>query len=128
MTRPLDFQEETDLALRPLRPTRDAPGHRRARRRDFRHPVVLRDEQGWGPIRLESVDISASGVFVQSDLLFEPGQGFLLEFASPMTGALVRVWARVSRVGAAGTPAGMAFEFLDLPEERQGELALYAHH
>jgi hypothetical protein len=128
MTRSLRFTEETDLSLRPLRAPQQAPGHRRARRRSWRHAVTLRDEQGWGPIRLDAVDISASGLFVESDLLFEPGQGFLLEFESPVTGALVRVWSRVSRVGTPGACNGMAFEFLDLPEERQGEIELYAHH
>ncbi len=128
MSRSLRFQEETDLSLRPLRVPLDSPGHRRARRRTWRRAVVLRDEQGWGPIRLDAVDISASGLFVESDLLFEPGQGFLLEFESPVTGALVRVWSRVSRVGGPGDTNGMGFEFLDLPEERQGEIELYAHH
>lgn len=128
MTRSLRFQEETDLTVRPYHKSPEPDGHRRARRRDWRNAVVLRDEQGWGPIRLEAADISASGVFVESDFLFEPGQGFLLEFEAPVTGALVRVWSRVSRVGGAGDRTGMAFEFLDLPEERQGEIELYAHH
>lgn len=104
-----------------------AGGNRRAQRKQWHREVTLRDEQGWGPFHLPATDISASGIFLESDLLFEPGQGFLLEFDSPMDGTRVRVWSRVRRV-AETNASGMGLEFLDLAQERQAELARYVLH
>jgi hypothetical protein len=127
MTRSIQFQGETELALRSGPSHQQTVGHRRARRKAWCHEVVLRDEEGWGPISLSTTDISASGVFVASNLLFEAGQGFLLEFDSPTTvGERIRVWSRVSRVSESDPlGCGMAFEFLDLAEDHQEEIAQF---
>jgi len=104
---------------------------RRNRRRPLTREVVLRDENGWGPVALECIDISPTGVFLASDLLFEPGEGFMLEFKSPVKNTTIRVWSRVVRVAEVerespqGQP-GMAFEFLDLTAEQAEELRHYA--
>jgi hypothetical protein len=125
---------EFERALRRVTPNvRDNPrGARRSGRRSLQQDFFLRDEHGWGPIRLESTDISPTGVFLASDLFFESGSSFWLEFKSPRSGKLIRVWSRVARVDADGFSSnarrpGMAFEFLDMSGEDWDELSTYTH-
>lgn len=98
-------------------------GARRHGRRMAQMDVVLRDEQGWGPIRLSSIDISPTGVLVDGDLALMHGAGYLLEFKAPRSGRPVRVWGRVVRAtGDNEERPGIAFEFLDLPEHAWDDL------
>lgn len=132
----LQFLTEGDFerALRRLSPdARDNKprGARRHGRRSLQQDFFLRDEQGWGPIRLESTDISPTGVFLASDLFFEDGASFWLEFKSPRSGSLVRILSRVARVDTDGMGSnarrpGMAFEFLDMAASDWEDLNRYA--
>ncbi len=130
----LNFLTEGELerALRRLEPGRgQGPrGARRHGRWSLPQDFILRDEQGWGPIRLESTDISPTGVFLASDLFFDEGSGFWLEFKAPRSGNLVRIWGNVARVSPDGQGSnarrpGMAFEFLDISEADWDELNRY---
>ncbi len=110
-------------------------GFRKFGRKDLRTDVVIQDNDGW-EVPLESVNLSASGMFVESKFLFEIGDEHILIFSSPHTGECFRITARVVRVeeGEADVrvdPAeplvpGMAYEFkTDDPralEELRGSL------
>lgn len=118
-------ESEFESALERLDARRDAGdrgGARRHGRRALSMPVVLRDEDGWGPVRLEAIDISPAGVLVNTDLHVREGAGYLLEFKSPRSGRAVRVWSRVARRTQAQRQ-GIAFEFMDLSEQDWDELA-----
>lgn len=94
-------------------------GFRRYGRRDVRTNVVIQDADGW-EIPLESVNVSPTGIFIESPLLFEVGELHTLIF-STADGGLVRIAGRVVRVDRGGdergievdeTP-GMAYEFVE---------------
>lgn len=110
--------------------------NRRHARREVELPVLVVDAgaQGEGrvhaDVRLDASDLSQSGAFVRSSLLFEVGELLRLEISLP-GGAPIQVGARVARVvrgGSAGeSQSGMGVEFLDLsPADRARILALLA--
>ncbi len=97
-------------------------------------PVLVADSCAEGEgrvhadVRFDASDISQSGAFVRSSLLFELGELLRLEISLPGEPP-VRVKARVARVvrgGSSGeSQSGMGVEFLDLdPADRARILAL----
>jgi len=97
---------------------------RRFPRRDALLPVVVRaaGNRVAAGIRLNMADLSESGAFLQSNLLFEVGEALSLEI--PLTtgeplAARGRV-AWVARGGGGKMPAGMGIEFEKLsPQDRR---------
>jgi len=84
-------------------------GLRQYDRKDASIEVLVVDEDGW-IIPFETVNISQSGVFVRTDLLFELGLQHTLVFRQG--GEEVRLAARIVRIedGKDGD-AGMAYAF-----------------
>ncbi len=103
-------------------------GFRRYGRRDVRTDVVIQDADGW-EIPLESVNVSPTGIFVESPLLFEVGDTHTLMFRTS-DGALVRVHGRVVRVDrgydergvAVDESPGMAYEFVETDDQTWNKL------
>ncbi len=132
----MHFETEEDLRQAsqdlPSRRLITPTGGRRHVRCEAHIALTLRDEFGWGPVELKCADVSASGLFVRSDLLFREGEGYLLEFETPITNTKITVWSRVARVAFSGRQstsgdAGMAFEFVDIPERYARELDMFAY-
>ena len=106
-------------------------GFRRYGRRDVRCDVYVQDDEGW-EIPLESVNVSPTGMFVESSLLFEAGESHTLIFRSPRDASWYRISARVVRVdeGEGDEPVqppedrrpGMAYEFLGTDERTWNHL------
>ncbi|MFZ5470322.1 MAG: PilZ domain-containing protein [Myxococcota bacterium] len=91
---------------------------------DFR----AKDAQGAGQLQFAGADLSAGGTFLKSDLLFEQGEGFSLEFRVPGVPRLMRAQARVAwvrRFPSEEEPAGMGIEFLTMSEEDRSVLVRY---
>ena len=88
-------------------------GMRRYDRRAARLDVFLLDDAGW-EIPLQTLDLSRSGVFVSSPLLYEVGQEHTLVMRSSDGELMVRVRGRVVRVEREPGQGrcGMAYEFL----------------
>lgn len=94
-------------------------GFRRYGRRDVQTDVVIQDADGW-EIPLESVNVSPTGIFIESPLLFEVGDVHTLIFRTA-DGGLVRVDGRVVRVDRGSDDRGvevdekpgMAYEFVE---------------
>ena len=72
-------------------------GFRRFGRMDVRTHVTIQDEDGW-ELPLESVNISPTGMFVESQFLFEIGDEHTLIFCSPDSGEWFRITAKVVRI------------------------------
>ena len=93
-------------------------GIRRYDRTHFEQEVLVQDGDGW-EIPLDSVDISANGMFVKSSALFEIGETHTLHFYD-VDGQPFRVEARVVRVSKQTTIAdedpGMGYEFQQVDE------------
>jgi len=110
-------------------------GFRKNGRHDLRTEVVVQDAEGW-EIPLDTVNLSSTGMFVESDFLFEIGDRHVLIFRSPDNGAWLRVDAKVIRVDSGDVdlrvdppesmPAGMAYEFEALDATTQEELCRLA--
>lgn len=103
-------------------------GFRRYGRRDVRTDVVIQDADGW-EIPLESANVSPTGIFVESPLLFEVGETHTLIFRTA-DGGFVRVHGRVVRVDRGTdergvevdeTP-GMAYEFVETDDSTWNRL------
>ena len=103
-------------------------GLRRYNRRDIEFGVYVQDEAGW-EIPLEGLNISPTGVFVATDLLFEEGDEHTLVLDLPGRG-VYRIRARVVRVealsddelpGDESAVAGMGYEFVDTEERAWSE-------
>ncbi|MFB6262208.1 MAG: PilZ domain-containing protein, partial [Bradymonadaceae bacterium] len=96
-------------------------GVRRHSRRSVDFEVYVQDSQGW-EFPLEAADISPSGIFVRSDLLFEVGSEHVLVFRPPGTETTCRIPARVVRLEEGETARrvdcspGMAYEFLSVSD------------
>lgn len=88
-------------------------GARRYDRSDFDQLVFVQDEDGW-EIPMDSMDLSASGMFVKSPALFEVGEVHTLHFEHA-DGSPLRIEAKVVRVCAPSPSlvddAGMGYEF-----------------
>jgi hypothetical protein len=106
-------------------------GFRRFNRHDLKTSVVVQDEEGW-EIPLDSVNLSPTGMFVESDFLFEVGDRHILIFEAPDNGAWIRVEAKVIRVDSGevdtrvsppeAMPSGMAYEFEAIEDASWSEL------
>ena len=100
-------------------------GHREenrkaGRRRSLIQDVSLFDDSG-EPVVLPADNLGPRGMFVKSDILFEPGEELWISFNVP-DGPKVVVKGQIVRgeFGGEGKPAGMGITFTDLtPRERQ---------
>ena len=98
-------------------------GFRRFNRKDLEIELLVQDDFGW-EIPLDSVDLSATGMFVASPALFEVGDEHVLHFSEGATNFRVR--ARVVRVTDdvvderidpnVPVAPGMGYEFLDVDD------------
>ncbi len=106
-------------------------GFRRYARQDLRTDVVIQDQEGW-EVPLECVNLSPTGMFIESQYLFEIGDRHVLIFKSPETEEWLRIEAKVVRIdtGEADVrvePAelaapGMAYEFEATDDRTWSEL------
>lgn len=98
-------------------------GFRRHGRKDLESQIIAQDADGW-ELPLRCVNLSPTGMFVESQYLFDVGEEHVLIFRTPSDGRLYRVRARVVRVDVADLEdealddggAGMAYEFLNTDE------------
>lgn len=106
-------------------------GFRRYVRQDVHCEVVVQDDEGW-EIPFDSVNLSPTGMFVESEYLFEVGDQHVLIFRSPENDAWFRVEARVVRTEQ-GDPdvrvdppeeikPGMAYEFVGTDDRTWAQL------
>ena len=102
-------------------------GRRAGPRRPMVEEVSLFDESG-EPIVLETTDVSPRGVFVKSDLLFDPGEELWISMKLPSGPKLV-VRGRVihGHLGGSGQPAGMGISFVDLTAREETSLRHFLH-
>lgn len=87
-----------------------------------------KDAEGAGELVFEASDLSAGGTFLRSELLFEQGESFSLEFRVPGVPRLMRAQARVAwvrRFPSEEEPPGMGVEFLAMSEEDRAVLKRY---
>ena len=106
-------------------------GFRRYSRQDLRTEVVIQDNEGW-EVPLESVNLSPTGMFIESQYLFEIGDRHVLIFQSPETAEWLRIEARVVRVDSGDSDVrveppepcnpGMAYEFEATDDRTWSEL------
>jgi uncharacterized protein (TIGR02266 family) len=92
---------------------------RRFLRKTLAVQVAARESSGTGQLLFTSVDVSAGGAFLASDLLLEVAEVLSLEFTVEAGTAPVRAQARVAwvrRFPEAGEPAGMGVEFVVIRE------------
>jgi len=102
---------------------------RRDRRVPLRVQVFVRNKEFEGTIFFYSANISTGGIFLESDLLFDVGTEFLLEFTLPLHPGFIRakgvvVW--VTRPGVIGQersdPPGMGIKFVEISDEDRKKL------
>lgn len=98
-------------------------GFRRYGRAELGEQIIVQDDDGW-ELPLQAANLSPTGMFVESQLLFDVGDEHVLIFRSPMQERWFRVRARVVRVDegddeeALDEPSpGMAYEFLNTDED-----------
>lgn len=102
-------------------------GFRRYGRADLEAQIIVQDDDGW-ELPLQCVNLSPTGMFVESQYLFDIGQEHVLIFRSPDRDRLFRVRARVVRVDAGEEDeidelaAGMAYEFVNTDESTWEQL------
>jgi hypothetical protein len=109
-------------------PRQSFAGFRRYGRRDVRTNVMVQDSDGW-EIPLESVNVSPTGIFIESPLLFELGSVHTLIFRTS-DGGIVRVAGRVVRVDRGfdergvevDERPGMAYEFVETDDHTWNSL------
>jgi uncharacterized protein (TIGR02266 family) len=83
---------------------------------------------GSGELLFESMDISAGGTFLKSDLLLERGERLTLEFQIPGAPRRLKIHACVAWVRSLPTPeedAGMGMTFLEMPPEDRELLSAF---
>lgn len=97
-----------------------------------RHPLNVelraRDERVEGDLVFESVDISAGGTFLRSDLLLEEDEALTIEFRIPYVLRPIRAEAKVvwvRRFPKPGELAGMGVHFLSMDAADRAELERY---
>lgn len=102
-------------------------GRRVGPRRPLSTDVCLLDETG-EPVVLEATDLGPGGVFVQSELLLEPGEEMWVSLHVP-GGPKIVARGRVVRgqVEEETGPPGMAIAFVDLTDREAGYLTDYAN-
>jgi uncharacterized protein (TIGR02266 family) len=79
-----------------------------------------------GHLSFDSVDLSAGGPFLRSDLLLEQGEALSLEFA--LDGRLIKAQAHVAwvrRFPVQHEPAGMGVEFVSMHDADRRLLERY---
>lgn len=120
------MSEESTIRRAPeARPTFN--GFRRYGRADLGEQIIVQDDDGW-ELPLLAANLSPTGMFVESQFLFDVGDEHVLIFRSPMQERWYRVRARVVRVdegdeeGVDETCAGMAYEFVNTDEETWNSL------
>lgn len=101
-------------------------GFRRYGRADLDAEIIAQDSDGW-EVPLECVNLSPTGMFVESKYFFDLGDEHTLIFRSPMRDRMFRVRARVVRVEEGEVDPrfepeedirpGMAYEFVSPDEE-----------
>ena len=98
-------------------------GFRRYGRAELGEQIIVQDDDGW-ELPLQAANLSPTGMFVESQFLFDVGDEHVLIFRSPMQERWFRVRARVVRVDegddeeALDEPSpGMAYEFLNTDED-----------
>ena len=103
-------------------------GFRRHGRTDHDDAIIVQDADGW-EVPLQSANLSATGMFVASQLLFDVGEEHTLIFRSPLRERWFRVRARIVRVDAPDDEnqvddkvPGMAYEFVNTDEETWSQL------
>ncbi len=105
--------------------------HRRFSRHMLDVEIQVGDQSMGGQLQFESLDFSAGGVFLKSDLLFEKGEILLMSFVLPGASFAIRTRGRVVRVNKDDITendtkaAGMGIEFLDLSEAERAALVEY---
>ena len=94
-------------------------------RRQLIQEVSLFDELG-EPVVLESLDLGPRGVYVRSDILFDPGEEMWISMSVP-TGPKLVVRGRIAhgQLGDEETPAGMGIEFVDLTAREESWIRHY---
>ncbi len=97
-----------------------------------RHPLNVelraRDEHAEGDLVFESVDLSAGGTFLRSDLLLEEDEALTIEFRLPRVLRPIRAQAKVvwvRRFPKPGEVAGMGVHFLSMDAADRAELERY---
>jgi len=99
-------------------------GFRRYGRADLDAQIIVQDREGW-EVPLDCVNLSPTGMFVQSQFLFDVGEEHVLIFRTPRDAQWVRIRAKVVRVeqgdddghdAQAESLPGMAYEFTDTDE------------
>jgi uncharacterized protein (TIGR02266 family) len=101
---------------------------RRFLRKTLAVQFSARDGSGTGQLLFTSVDVSAGGAFLKSDLLLEVGEALSLEFSVDGGTALLRAQARVAwvrRFPEANEPAGMGVEFTIIREDERAALEAF---
>lgn len=99
---------------------------RAAPRCEARVEVCLFDEFG-EPVVMETLDVGPAGLFVRSDLIYEPGEELFVSLrleGGPtfvLRGRVVR-----AQLGEGGRPAGMGIKFVGLTEREDRWLRWYA--
>jgi len=106
------------------------PEHRRHSRRLIEVEIRVGDTTLDGALRFDSRDFSAGGVFLKSELLFEPGEVLWLAFVLPDADLAVRtrgrvVWVRKEPGPEPEDEAGMGIAFLDLDATERAALEAY---
>lgn len=102
-------------------------GFRRYGRADLEDEIFVQDKDGW-ELPLHGVNLSPTGMFVESQYLFDVGDEHVLIFRSPRESRWFRVHARVVRVDAGDEEAideqlpGMAYEFVNTDENTWEQL------
>lgn len=99
------------------------------RRSYVRVPVKIRmlaryEGEGAGELYFFSKNLSAGGVFLESDILLEKGTRIYLEFVLPHDPKLIIVksevvWIKEDTGQGPHTSAGMGIKFLNLDEENR---------
>lgn len=105
-------------------PTRD---NRSALRVEIRITVVLKDTTFDGAMYFYSTNISANGVFVESNLFLQEGVIVKLQFLLPDAPSTVEAIGRVTRVEDRSEPhanivPGLGIEFLEMSAEHRAIL------
>lgn len=106
-------------------------GFRRYSRQQLRTDVVIQDDEGW-EVPLESVNLSPTGMFIESQYLFDIGDRHVLIFQSPESSQWLRIEAKVVRVDLGEVDVrvdppepcnpGMAYEFEATDDRTWSEL------
>lgn len=101
-------------------------GRRVGSRRPVSTEVCLFDDSG-EPVVLETEDLGPGGMFIRSELLFEPGDELWLSFHVP-GGPKIVARGRVVRgqLGSRHNISGMGVAFVDLTEREHGYITEFA--